>query len=83
MAVLSGRGGETAKICERNIIRQIGMKRRRDMGGRAGLWENYGGREEALKMKAKTDIQTAQQKGKAIIQQGEEKIRDVKDKITK
>ncbi|KAL8953671.1 MAG: hypothetical protein Q9222_000508 [Ikaeria aurantiellina] len=44
---------------------------------------NYGGREEALKMKARTELQTAQQKGKAIIQQGEEKVMDMKDKITK
>ncbi|KAL8723670.1 MAG: hypothetical protein Q9225_000113 [Loekoesia sp. 1 TL-2023] len=46
---------------------------------------NYGGREEALKLRAKTQegIQTAEKEGKNIIQQGEEKLRDAKDKVVK
>ncbi|KAI4171292.1 MAG: hypothetical protein LQ343_004369 [Gyalolechia ehrenbergii] len=47
--------------------------------------EFYGGREEALKMKAKAQesIQTAEKEGKNIIQQGEEKLKEVKDKVAK
>ncbi|KAL8843601.1 MAG: hypothetical protein Q9170_000105 [Blastenia crenularia] len=46
---------------------------------------NYGGREEALKLqaKAKEGIQTAEKEGKSIIQQGEERLRDAKDKVVK
>ncbi|KAL9007103.1 MAG: hypothetical protein Q9188_000138 [Gyalolechia gomerana] len=46
---------------------------------------NYGGREQALKMKAKAQegIQTAEKEGKNIIQQGEEKLKEVKDKVAK
>ncbi|KAI4224508.1 MAG: hypothetical protein LQ349_007226 [Xanthoria aureola] len=54
---------------------------------------NYGGREEALKMKAqqttaqtaKTEAQTilqqGEEKGKSIIQQGETKLKEVRDKV--
>lgn len=47
--------------------------------------DSYGGREEALKMKAKAQesIQTAEKEGKNIIQQGEEKLKEVKDKVAK
>lgn len=57
------------------------------------LSHSYGGREEALKMKAQqTTAQTAQtegqtilqqgeEKGKSIIQQGETKLKEVRDKV--
>ncbi|KAL8730410.1 MAG: hypothetical protein Q9166_004048 [cf. Caloplaca sp. 2 TL-2023] len=55
---------------------------------------HYGGREEALKMKAQQGLQTAQsegknviqqgeEKGKSILQQGEAKLKDAKDKVIK
>lgn len=46
---------------------------------------SYGGREEALKMRAKAQegIQTAEKEGKSIIQKGEEKLNEVKDKMVK
>ncbi|KAI4246586.1 MAG: hypothetical protein L6R40_001949 [Gallowayella cf. fulva] len=55
---------------------------------------HYGGREEALKMKAQQGLQTgrtesknalqqAEDKGKGIIQQGEAKLKEVQDKVIK
>ena len=46
-----------------------------------GHLHSYGGREEALKMKE--GLQAAQKEGRSIIQQGEEKAKEVKDKATK
>ncbi len=53
---------------------------------------SYGGREEALKMKAQqaaqttktegqTVLQQGEEKGKSIIQQSEAKLKEVKDKV--
>ncbi|KAL8767475.1 MAG: hypothetical protein Q9209_006061 [Squamulea sp. 1 TL-2023] len=55
---------------------------------------HYGGREEALKMKAQQGLQTAktesetilqqgEEKGKSILHQGEAKLEEVKDKVAK
>ncbi|KAL9591083.1 MAG: hypothetical protein Q9203_000082 [Teloschistes exilis] len=44
---------------------------------------NYGGREEALKLQAQQGAQTIQKEGKNILQQGEEKLKEVKDKVVR
>ncbi|KAL8656686.1 MAG: hypothetical protein Q9210_000118 [Variospora velana] len=46
---------------------------------------SYGGREEALKMqeKAKEGLQVAEKEGKNILQQGERKLNEAKDKVMK
>ncbi|KAL9587384.1 MAG: hypothetical protein Q9212_000311 [Teloschistes hypoglaucus] len=45
--------------------------------------EFYGGREEALKLKAQAGAQTIQKEGKNMLQQGEEKLKEVKDKVVR
>ncbi|KAI4103669.1 MAG: hypothetical protein L6R37_003675 [Teloschistes peruensis] len=44
---------------------------------------SYGGREEALKLQAQQGAQTIQKEGKNILQQGEEKLKEVKDKVVR
>ncbi|KAL9605087.1 MAG: hypothetical protein Q9219_000021 [cf. Caloplaca sp. 3 TL-2023] len=46
---------------------------------------NYGGREEALKLRAQAQegIATAEKEGKNIIQQGETKLKEAKEKVMK